>query len=561
MAKKLYFFNVLFLVVLKSCSESVVEETSSDLTPIEKVEAQSDYTFNQATANTITFSGESIKTTGTGTTVKDNVVTITTGGEYLVLGEGTNAQLVVNAGATDVVKLGFKNLKLAYNKSSPLFIDLSNKTIMHLLEGTTELSDGSSYTVIDKGQNATIYSQSYLSITGNAKLKIQGNFEDAINSKDGLVIQQANLELKAKDEGLRGKDYLVIRNSTLDINTGGDGIKSDIETDSAYGYVNISNSACRITTTSGDGVYGYSYVLAKGSKFEIFSGGGSNKVKNDLLSVKGFKSTNTLTLEDCNVNYDGADDGIHTNGDISIIGGVYKIASSDDGIHANKSVSIKNSNISIIKSYEGIEAFSIIVENNTISIISSNDSFNGTAGTRVMKSDGSSVVFKGGTYILNGESGDPLDSNGNITMESGNVIIHGPSKTPEVPIDYNGTFQVNGGLVMASGIEGRMIQTASNSSKVNTVRVVFRSTKPAQSLITITNDVGGVLTSFKPVRAFSTIIFTSKDLLDQKSYKIYSGGEVNGDSIGGFYLSPSKLSNGTLEGEFKIGGVITNVTY
>ena len=133
---KIQLLAFLLISVLISCSESLIDESgsTSDLTPLKNIESSDDYSFNSSTTNTITFEGEKITVAGTGVTVTDNIATINSAGEYLVKGNGSNAQLIVKAGSKDVVKLGFQNLTLAYAKSSPVFIDIKSTFIAFWLK-------------------------------------------------------------------------------------------------------------------------------------------------------------------------------------------------------------------------------------------------------------------------------------------------------------------------------------------------------------------------------------------------------------------------------------------
>lgn len=60
-------------------------------------------------------------------------------------------------------------------------------------------------------------SKSDLTIEGPGTLTVQGNFNDAIAGKDGLVITGGTLRVTAIDDGIRGKDYLVIQDGAIAI--------------------------------------------------------------------------------------------------------------------------------------------------------------------------------------------------------------------------------------------------------------------------------------------------------------------------------------------------------
>lgn len=558
---KFQLFALGFFTLFASCTESVTEEgvNDSDLTPLSKIESPADYTFNTATANTITYEGEKITITGTGVTVTDNVATINAAGDYIIKGNGSNAQLIVKALKTDVVKLGFQNLTLAYSKSSTVFVDRSYKTIIHLLSGESSISDGTAYTQVDAGQNAAIYSQSYLAFCGSGTLKVTSNYLDGIGGKDGVVIQGATLNITSKDEGIRGKDYLVSRNADINITSGGDGLKSDFETDNDFGYILLENSKLLVNST-GDAITAFTNVTLKNLTSDITSGGGSTKTKSGTVSSKGIKAGNLITIENGTYYINSADDAIHSNKTLSVSGGNFKISSSDDGMHADVAVTLTNTEVSVSKCEEGIESKTLTLNNNTVYILSADDALNASAGSRTEANDGSHIFINGGTYILSGENGDPLDSNGNITMNGRKIIIHGPARAPEVPIDYNGTFKIEKGFLIASGLDGRMTQTPSTSSSVNSVKIAFRSAKSANSLVTILDENDQFITAFKPSRSYTALILTSDKLIAGKTYKVLTSGNVEGTNVYGFYENGSNLTNSTLSGTFSVSGSVSSVT-
>ncbi len=53
-----------------------------------------------------------------------------------------------------------------------------------------------------------------LTITGTGALTVDGNQDDGIASKDGLVILDGTITVDAVDDGIRGKDYLVVTGGT-----------------------------------------------------------------------------------------------------------------------------------------------------------------------------------------------------------------------------------------------------------------------------------------------------------------------------------------------------------
>ncbi len=83
--------------------------------------------------------------------------------------------------------------------------------------------------------NAAIFSAADLTIFGGGTLTVQGNNNDGIASKDGLIIAGGTISVTAVDDGIRGKDYLVIEDGAITVEAGGDGLKSDNAEDTSQG--------------------------------------------------------------------------------------------------------------------------------------------------------------------------------------------------------------------------------------------------------------------------------------------------------------------------------------
>jgi hypothetical protein len=144
-------------------------------------------------------------------------------------------------------------------------------------------------------------------------------------------------------------------------------------------------------------------------------------------------------------------------------------------------------------------------------------------------------------------------------MKGGTVIIHGPSKQPEVPIDYNGAYNLNGGLLIASGIASNMTQAPGSSSSQKSVRLFFNSTVSAGTLFNLQDESGNSLVTFKPERNYSAIIFSSSEITTGKTLKVYTGGANSGTETSGLY-SGGTYSGGTLRKSVNISNTITSLS-
>ena len=251
-----------------------------------------------------------------------------------------------------------------------------------------------------------------------------------------------------------------------------------------------------------------------------------------------------------------ADDAIHSDYAVIIDGGLFNLATGDDAIHASESIDINDGAFNISKCYEGVESALITINGGNISIVSTDDSFNATRERATEQNDGSCLYIKGGLTVLNTSGGDGLDSNGNIEMTGGTLIVHGPPSQPEVGIDVNGSFNMNSGFLFATGPNsGNMIEGVSNSSGQYSLKIIIKSTLSSSMLFHLEDAEGNNIVTFKPVRTIYYIIFSSAGLHSGSSYSIYTGGNSTGIYTDGIY------SGGTLRKTFTVTSRVTSVSF
>jgi len=423
------------------------------------------------------------------------------------------------------------------------------------------------------------FSASDLTIYGSGSLTVNGNYNDGIASKDGLVIASGSenitsvddgnykravtsisVDVTAKDDGIRGKDYLIVKDGAkITVKAGGDGLKSDNAEDATRGYIWIESGELNITSGK-DAIAAETDALISDGTISLTSGGGSNYSVPTGTSAKGIKGLVLAIIAGGNIDINSADDAIHSNNTVIIDNGAFAIATKDAAIHADVSATINEGSLNISKCYEGIESAAITVNNGTINMLASDDGFNATKGRRTEANDGSSFTINGGYIAINSSRGDGLDSNGNAIITGGTVIVHGPQSQPEVGFDINGTFNISGGLFIATGPNsGHMIEVPSSTSTQYSVKVTFFSTLSASTLFHIQDASGNDIVTFKPVRNIYYLVFSSPNLIKGSTYSIYTGGSSSGTNTNGLYIGGT-YSGGTLRKSFTISNKVTNVS-
>lgn len=556
MKTKRIFISLCISLLLISCEKHL--EVSTE--PITVHEEDDDYNWSQSDAIPIVLNGTTIECNSNKVSISGTKATIKSAGQYLISGTLANGQIVVNTNDEATVKLIFNGANVSNSNNSPVYVCNSKKTILIITENTENvITDGSTY-IFANGEdepNATIYSKADLTIYGDGKLTVNGNYNDGITSKDGLIIKNANISVTTNDDGIRGKDYLITDASTLNINAGGDGIKSDNDENSTAGFINIESGTFNITA-KGDGIYAINDIIVTDGIFNIKTGGGSNYTT--LTSAKGLKAGNSLLINCETLLVNSADDALHSNNNLEFNYGDAIINAADDGIHADNAATINNGTITISKSYEGFESALITVNSGNIHIIASDDGINGAGGAVISTQYGnvaSGNMFINGGYIYVNATGDGVDINGNITMIDGKLIVHGPTNNGNGAIDYDGTFKLTGGYLVAVGSSG-MAQAPSTSSTQYSVLVNLTSSQQATTPISIINTDGNQVLSFKSDKTYQSLIFSSPEITSGQSYNVYLGGSCSGALTDGIYEGGTYTA-GTKYTTFTVSSTVTKI--
>ncbi len=503
----------------------------------------------------IVLEGDSISYSGSGAVIDGSVITITDAGSYDVIGALYDGQIIVSAGDEDEVELILHGIAITCTTTSPIFVAGADKTTLTLAANTTSyVTDGAAYVFPNPEEDepdATIFSKDDLVIDGDGALVVDANYNNGIASKDDLKIKGGVITVTAVNDAIRGRDSLEVKDGTVTVTAGGDGLQSNNDEDAAKGYILIKGGDFNVTSFA-DGIQAETALTITGGTFDIVTGGGSNNVTTD--TAKALKAGVNLSIEDGNFTVDAADDAVHSNNTLSITGGTLEVASSDDAIHAEIALTITNGDINITKCVEGIEATQLTIDDGNIHVVSSDDGIN-AAGDLTSSPD--YFLHINGGYIVVNAAGDGIDVNGSITMSGGVVLVNGPTRNDNGAIDYDFTFVISGGFLVAAGSSG-MAQAPSQTSTQYVVKMNFQNTQAANSLFHVETSGGEEILTFKPAKQYQSVIFSMPALANGAGYAIYTGGSHSGAETDGLYAGGA-YTPGTQATQFTITGIITNI--
>lgn len=505
----------------------------------------------------ITLNGSGASISGSGASVSNDgfcMVKITEGGTYVVSGVLENGQIYVEAGENQV-RIILNGADITCKTSAPIYADNGRKTVITLADGTDNtLADGADYTYavtetdeetgeITGEPNAALFSKKALTINGSGSLTITGNFNNGITCKDDLKIMDGRITVSAKNHGIRGNDSVVVKGGTIDITTAeGDGIKATKDNNPEKGYVYIESGTISISARD-----------------------------------DGIQAITKLAAADGTISIQCKKDGLHSDGDISLSGAVISIAAEDDGVHADGCLEISGGTIDISKSYEGLEALTIDISGGTTRLKAEDDGLNASSGSNDtadtggrdgrfggfgggggMAYDSACQIHISGGYLYVDAEGDGIDSNGDLTISGGSVIVNGPTGDGDGALDTNGTILVSGGFLVAAGSSG-MAEYPAGSSKQNVIVTTFTQRQQAGAIVRITDADGKDLLTFSPCKNYSTLIFSSPDIRNAVEYTVSTGGAYSGGTASDGLMANGAYTGGSVFGTVTVSSILSYI--
>lgn len=311
------------------------------------------------------------------------------------------------------------------------------------------------------------------------------------------------------------------------------------------GTVNTLTSGAEYTTEaindgSGGVIYAHDDLTINGSGSLIITGEYKHGIEcNDELLLTGGQIT-----------IDVPGDGLHVNDSIRISNTDLTINAGDDAIHCDMEIIVVDGNILIESCYEGLEAPQITVLDGSITINPEDDGFNANGGTDLFGAMGYHTVsdtdtgaaaidvstdeqpwinISGGEITIineNGRDADGLDSNGDIYISGGTVLISVTDSGSNSAIDYGsesgGVCEISGGTVIACG-SSSMAEAFSSSSTQCAILYNPDSSAEAGTLFEVLDDAGNVLISWEVPCSFSSVNVSIPELSVGSTYTLTVG--------------------------------------
>lgn len=494
--------------------------------------------------------------------ISDNEITIKTTGVYVLSGTLSDGNILIKSNANDSTVI-LNGVDITSKTTATIYANknAANLTIT-LAQGSKNYLTGPDTYTFAEGEDepdAVLFAKKALLMNGSGTLFVTATSGDAVKCKDALKIADGNYVINAADEGIIGKDLFAVCGGILNITSKGDGIKTNLQTDPNLGYIDISGGDITVTS-EGDGIQADTAVRIENAKIDIttnvvsgttndsFKGiktGGGITYTDDVSGETVTETAGLIHIKSGDLTLNSAEDGINSKKDVVIENGTFVINTYSDGIQAANNVNIlgggihittaKNSSYSFT-SFKGIKAGT-----------SAEDNEGEETGILLIKDgeidiDTTKLLHITDGYLFVNASGDGLDANGSISMDGGIVIVYGPTNNGNGALDYDNTFTITGGYLLAAGASG-MAQTPNAGTQGY---ISSTSNKNANTSVCLKDSSGKYLFAAIPTKTYGSVVISCPEINSGSSYSLVYGGTISGEkNADNYYTSITSISGGT----------------
>ncbi|MBQ6362708.1 MAG: carbohydrate-binding domain-containing protein [Lachnospiraceae bacterium] len=435
--------------------------------------------WNVERTTVISLQGSSAKISGQGAYAADGDVYITGAGYYLVTGTLDNGSIIVNAYKTSDVFIMLDGVSITCEDDAALQVDQADNVYLTLKEGSTNtLSSGSTYSeeAINDGCGGVIYAHDDLTINGSGSLTIMGEYQHGIEANDELIITGGKITIDVPGDGLHANDSIRITEAELTINAGDDAIHCDTE----------------IIVVSGTILIESCYEGLEAPQIDVQGG--------------------TITIYP-------EDDGFNANGGTDMFG----MGGMNGGMHGG----FGGGNMG--GGFDGSQTDAAESTQEENAAQSEENAAQSKEETVQSQEETSCIRISGGEITIINDSGrdaDGLDSNGDIYISGGTILISLADSGSNNAIDYGsesgGVCEISGGTVIACG-SSSMAESFDSSSTQLSVLYNPGSSIEAGTIFSVEDAEGNELISWEVPNSFSSVNVSIPEFEEGGTYTLIAG--------------------------------------
>lgn len=484
--------------------------------------------------------------------------------EIVVSGKSDDGQLKIYG--EKKFKLTLNGVSLTSAVGPAINNQCKKRTFIHLADGSqNSLTDAVTYseepyylsanTVDTEDRKGCLFSEGNLIFSGTGILMVAGNNKHGI-ATDGYFYMRPGVTIAVTEAAKNAIHVKGDEDDAIGIYIGGGLIyaytsatagkcmKTDLDVEIHGGKLLLNTSGGSEYDSDDNDTSSPACIKADGN---VIIKGGTHTLKSTGTGGKGMNVDGTLQME-------GGVVTVTTTGGKYIYNEALDLTSSPKGVKADGNITIDGGSLNIAVTgvsdgSEGLESKSAITINDgDVYIYAYDDAMNASTD----------ISVNGGRVYCYAVNNDGIDSNGTLNIAGGLVIASG-SNAPEEGFDCDSSskFKITGGILIGTG--GAAVSPSSSSTQHTVIYNGIAATKGEK--ICIFNTSGTPILTYELPRTMNSmsLFFSSADLISG-SYTVSTGGTLSDatDNWNGWYAGGT-WSGGTVVGTFTLNGIVTTV--
>ena len=252
---------------------------------------------------------------------------------------------------------------------------------------------------------------------------------------------------------------------------------------------------------------------------------GAGSLRVSANAGHGIVCNDDLVIADCGLDITAERDGLHAHESVRLTGMRLSVSAGSDGVSASNNqgtgfIFMRDGCLSVSGCYEGLEAAEVTVAGGALDIVPRDDGINAPSRNGVIRLKGGSVTIRNS----GGRDADGLDSNADIFLEGGTVMISVPNDGSSNAIDYGrengGVCRIDGGNVVACGSAG-MLESVSEQSEQCVIMHYTGFSQTGASYAAVKKPDGTPILEWASIpNPFSAVIFSSPALREGETFLV-----------------------------------------